>query len=509
MRLSAAIRALTAPAILTLCLSGCSQSQPAAPGTNAGNPRQTPAANPTEAATPGAQSPQRIIYILDASGSMLAKVGTEEKMAIARKVLKDSIAKLADTTQVGLIAYGHRRKNDCADIELLSPLKAIDKAALAQQIDALKPVGMTPISNSLQQAFDIVRSQPGGGRTTVVLVSDGLETCKGDPCKLTRDAKQAGLDFVVHVIGFDVGKVEVAQLECVAQAGNGLYLGAENAEELAAALAGAVAPTAIAESRLSVKATHEGKLTDVTVRVFRTGTREEVTFGRTYSSPETNPRVLPLPAGDYDVELKPVTLRDLPARRLDGIKIAAGETLERTVTFGTGELAIEVRRNGKLSDASISVYKAGTKQLAATSRSYTQATHNPHTFRIEPGNYDVEIKTLEIEGRPTVRLTGIQLDGDKQVTRTHDFASGTLRIGASNAGQLVDALVSVVSLETNTQTASGRTYTSATTNPKVFELAPGRYRVQVKAIRPAGLAPQEITVEVKAGETIEQKLELK
>jgi Ca-activated chloride channel family protein len=440
---------------------------------------------------------------------MLAKIGTEEKMAVARMVLKDSITKLPDTTQVGLIAYGHRRKSDCADIELLSPLKTIDKAGLSQQIDALKPSGMTPISNSLQQAFDIVRSQSTGGRTTVVLVSDGLETCKGDPCKLARDAKQAGVDAVVHVIGFDVGKVEVAQLECIAQASNGLYLAAENAEELAAALTGAVAPTAVAESRLSVKATHQGQLTDVTVKVFRTGTREEVITGRTYSSPETNPRVLPLPAGAYDVEIKPVRLTDLPLRRLEGITIASGETVERTVNFGTGELAIEVTRNGKLSDATITVYKAGTKQQAASSRSYTQATHNPHIFRIEPGTYDVEIKALEIEGRPTARLTEIQLDGDAQVRRTHDFVSGTLRVGAASGGQLVDALVTVTSIEDKTQTASGRTYTSATSNPTVFELPPGRYRVNVKSVRPPGLTPEEITVEVKAGTTVEHKVELK
>lgn len=509
MALSATIRGLTAPAILTLCLSGCGQSQPAVPGTSASNPQQTPASNPAEAGTPGAQSPQRIVYILDASGSMLAKVGTEEKMAIARKVLKDSIAKLPDTTQVGLIAYGHRRKNDCADIELLSALKPIDKAGLGQQIDALKPVGMTPISNSLQQAFDIVRSQTAGGRTTVVLVSDGLETCKGDPCKLTRDAKQAGLEFILHVIGFDVGKVEVSQLECVAQAGNGLYLGAENAEELAAALAGAVAPTASAESRLSVKAVHEGKLTDVTVKVFRAGTKEEVTSGRTYATPETNPRVLPLAAGTYDVVVKAVTLVDLPPRTLEGIPIAGGETVERTVSFGSGELAVEVTRNGKLSDASITVYKAGTKQEAARGRSYTQASSNPQIFRIEPGTYDLEIKALEIEGRPTIRLTAIQLDGDKQVKRTHDFSSGTMRIGAVNAGKLVDALVTVINLEGNAPVASGRTYTSSNSNPRAFELPPGRYRVRVKSVTPAGLAPQEITIEVKAGETTERTVDLK
>ena len=175
----------------------------AALGANAPSPASTVQANH---ATPVANN-SRVVFILDASGSMLGRVGQEEKMAVARRVLKESINKLPDAAEVGLIAYGHRRKNDCADIEVLSQLKSIDKPALATQIDALKPNGMTPITNSLQQAFDIVRAQQGGGPITVVLVSDGLETCNGDPCKLAADAKKAGLNFVLHVIGFDVSKM--------------------------------------------------------------------------------------------------------------------------------------------------------------------------------------------------------------------------------------------------------------------------------------------------------------
>jgi hypothetical protein len=84
-----------------------------------------------------------------------------------------------------------------------------------------------------------------------------------------------------------------------------------------------------------------------------------------------------------------------------------------------------------------------------------------------------------------------------------------LRVGAASGGQLVDALVTVTSIEDKTQTASSRTYTSATSNPTAFELPPGRYRVNVKSVRPPGLTPKEITVEVKAGTTVEHKVELK
>jgi Ca-activated chloride channel homolog len=345
---------------------------------NAPSPASTTQANH---ATPTASNSSRVVFILDASGSMLGRVGSEEKMAVARRVLKESINKLPDAAEVGLIAYGHRRKNDCADIEVLSQLKSIDKPALATQIDALKPSGMTPITNSLQQAFDIVRAQQSGGPITVVLVSDGLETCNGDPCKLAADAKKAGLNFVLHVIGFDVSKMTVAQLECVAQAGNGQYFGAQNAAELSAALMGTVTPPVLPDSRLSVKAIADGKLTDVVVTVNRAGTSESVGGGRTYEAAETNPRVLPLAAGDYDVVVIAVNLSGAPRIRFDGVKIAAGQTVEKLADFSAGELVVEVVRNGKASDAVIQVFPVGKTEAAASGRS---GGSNPFTFRLLP-----------------------------------------------------------------------------------------------------------------------------
>lgn len=516
MRLLKALGTLSALVLLTAFLVDCGRSQTAEPAAAVTPSPETVA---TQSAAAGASEsprssnavvaePPRIVFILDASGSMLGKVGNEEKMAAARRVLKDSIGKLPDAAQVGLIAYGHRSASDCNDIETLSPLGPLDKAALAAQIDALKPKGKTPITNSLQKAFDVVRAQAAAGPVAVVLVTDGLETCAGDPCRLTREARMAGLKFTMHVIGFDVGKVSVAQLECVAQAGGGLYLGAQNADELAAALAGAVTPKEVPAGRLAVGAVLDGRLTDVVVKVYRAGTKEEIALGRTYESPETNPRVLPLAAGTYDVEVQAIKLADKPLRQFKDVKIVDGETASRTADFGSGELAIGVTRNGKLSDASIVVYVAGTSQQVASSRSYTAAASNPRVFRLEPGKYDVLLKSIEISGDPTVRLTDVVVDGGQQVKRTHDFLSGTLRVGAVSGGQLIDALVNVTGAE-NKSEASGRTYTSATSNPKAFELLPGNYRVRVSPVRPTGLGPREITVTVKAGEAAEQTIDFK
>jgi len=75
---------------------------------------------------------------------------------------------------------------DCEDIEIITPPAALNKAALAQQIDGLDPKGMTPITGAIRKAFEAAPAGPGA--TTIVLFSDGLETCGGDPCRIVSQA---------------------------------------------------------------------------------------------------------------------------------------------------------------------------------------------------------------------------------------------------------------------------------------------------------------------------------
>lgn len=447
----------------------------------------------------------KILFILDASGSMWGKVGNEEKIVSAKRVLKTTINDLPDVSHVGLIAYGHRSKSDCNDIETLAPISPLNKTALTSQVEALDPKGKTPITNSLRKAVEEVKAYKSKETIKIVLVSDGLETCEGDPCAFIREAKKAGVNITLHVIGFDVGKLSVAQLECIAQAGNGLYTDADSSDELAGALAEAVsAEVAQFDSRLSVKAIADGKLTDAVVIVNRAGKAEAVTGGRTYDAADTNPRVLPLPAGTYDVTVTAVNLSGSPSRQLKGIKIATGETAERIVDFSAGEVFLEVTRNGKLSDAVVQVFPAGGNQSIAGGRTYNLAASNPIGLRLAPGKYQVVIKSNEISGAPETRLN-VTIGGDKQEKLAHDFKSGTLRVGASSGGKLIDTVVMVHDLGSKKDVGSARTYTDAKTNPRIFELQPGRYRVRLSAA--GGGASKEAVITINAGETIDRIIE--
>ncbi|MBT8401122.1 MAG: VWA domain-containing protein, partial [Rhodothermia bacterium] len=84
-----------------------------------------------------------IMLILDASGSMWGKIGDQYKISAAQEVIKDLAGNVSTHAELGLIAYGHREKGDCADIELLIPMGSVDVTTVAGAVDALNPTGMT------------------------------------------------------------------------------------------------------------------------------------------------------------------------------------------------------------------------------------------------------------------------------------------------------------------------------------------------------------------------------
>ena len=145
----------------------------------------------------------RTMLVLDASGSMWGQIDGKPKIAIAR----EAVAEMLDGWNggdLGLMAYGHRRKGDCGDIEVLQTIGPNTAAGIRRQVNALNPKGMTPISASVRQAAEQLRFTEQ--KATVILVSDGEETCNADPCELGKELETAGVDFTAHVVGFDIRK---------------------------------------------------------------------------------------------------------------------------------------------------------------------------------------------------------------------------------------------------------------------------------------------------------------
>lgn len=179
------------------------------------------------------------VLVVDSSGSMWGRLEGRTKVEIAREAVDDALAYWPAERPLGVVAYGHRSKTDCADIETVVPVAPFDAARVRRAVAALRPNGMTPIAASLQAAL---RALPQGGEPgTIVLVSDGEETCGVDPCSVARDIKSRQASLVVHVVGFDVGGTPAGkQLACVAAATGGRYFDARDARALSRAIGAAV-----------------------------------------------------------------------------------------------------------------------------------------------------------------------------------------------------------------------------------------------------------------------------
>ncbi|MDQ0314686.1 vWA domain-containing protein [Amorphus orientalis] len=170
-----------------------------------------------------------LVFILDGSGSMWGQIDGVAKITTAKRALSGLLGDLAPGTNVGLMAYGHRREGDCGDTELIYPVTHMDPAQFSPAIEAITPRGKTPIAASLVAAR---RAFSGADRpANVLLISDGIETCGGDPCAAAAELAAHGIDTRVHVVGFDLTADEQAALQCIAEKGNGNYYAAANADE--------------------------------------------------------------------------------------------------------------------------------------------------------------------------------------------------------------------------------------------------------------------------------------
>jgi len=180
----------------------------------------------------------RSIIVLDASGSMWGQIDGRPKLEIAREALAQVLSGIPAETEIGLMAYGHRSKGECNDIELVVPPAAGTAQAITDAANNLKFLGKTPLSDAVRQAAEQLRYTEE--KANVILITDGIETCNADPCALGTELEASGVDFTAHVVGFGLTKEEGQAVACLAENTGGKYIEAADAGSLVDALQTAV-----------------------------------------------------------------------------------------------------------------------------------------------------------------------------------------------------------------------------------------------------------------------------
>ncbi len=185
------------------------------------------------------QSQPNTILVLDGSGSMWGQIEGVAKIGIAQEVVGNLLSDFPAEQGLGLTVYGHRERGNCTDIETIVAPAPGTAAAVQSAVNGIKPLGKTPMTDAVIAAAEALRYTEDAA--TVILVSDGVETCNPDPCAAARLLEEAGIDFTAHVIGFDVSDPQaLQQMQCLADETGGQFLTAANADELNLAMTAVV-----------------------------------------------------------------------------------------------------------------------------------------------------------------------------------------------------------------------------------------------------------------------------
>lgn len=185
----------------------------------------------------------RTIIVLDASGSMWGQIDGKPKLEIARQALAEVLQGIPADTELGLIAYGHRDKGACDDIETVVAPAVGTAQAISDAAAKMQFLGKTPLTEAVRRAAAELHSTEA--KATVVLITDGIETCQGDPCALAAELESSGVDFTAHVVGFGLTEDEGKQVACLAEKTGGEYITADDLASLTIALqATVIAPPA-------------------------------------------------------------------------------------------------------------------------------------------------------------------------------------------------------------------------------------------------------------------------
>lgn len=446
---------------------------------------------PAALAAGQSQPDQNLLFILDASGSMWGRIGGTPKISVAKQVMSKLVKDLPDNVRAGLTAYGHRRKGDCTDIESLVGLEPLDRDAMIERIEALNPKGKTPITAAVKQAIDQLRQVEESA--SVVLVSDGLESCGGDPCEAVKAAKKSGVDFTLHVVGFDLGDTDTGQLQCMADAGGGQFFTAANADELAGALDEVVQ----AKPGLVLDVTRNGKpFVNAFTYVYKAGTDDEVARHHIGQDGQTSYTLSP---GDYDIRIRPHGI-SAPDRRLEGITVTYGETTRKSVDFSPGTVELTVTTNGKPLKARTYIQDAEDHKEAGRDGTDDEGIAR---YTVPVGEYRIKVRPDGISA-PDQYVDNVVVNAGETTEKSLDFGSGTARVTVTTNGKPLKARTYIQHADSHKEAARDGTDSDGVAS---YTIPVGEYRIKV---RPDGIsAPDQYVdnVVVKAGETTEKRLD--
>jgi Ca-activated chloride channel homolog len=344
----------------------------------------------------------RILFLLDASGSMLGTWQNNSRWNVARRLLTDLMDSLEGKPrlEVALRVYGHqteRGERDCKDTRLEVPFAPGSFGRIQQKLKNIKPLGNTPIAYSMSQAaFDFPKDP--FSRNILILITDGQESCDGDPCQVSYQLQKQHIFLKPFIIGLGLDLSMKQAFNCV-----GTYFDAEQEVAFKQALDLVVAQ-ALNSTTLQLNLTDQFMLpteSNVAVTFYDSELGiERYNFIHTLNSRKLSDTLLIDPANSYDI-----VVHSNPEVRKERVKLLAGK--HNVVTMHTPMGGLELVVNGVTGYRNL---KASVRESKSGNYIGTQDFNTVKKYLT--GSYELEILTtpitrfsaVEIRQGETVRL---------------------------------------------------------------------------------------------------------
>jgi Ca-activated chloride channel homolog len=342
----------------------------------------------------------RLLFLVDGSGSMLESWGrpNQSKLTVAKAILTKIVDSLRIDSKIelGLRLYGHRfmpEQKKCTDTELVVPFKPQNHKMIIDRINGINPKGVTPISYALEQAANDFPST-GGYRNIVIIITDGIESCGGDPCATSLALQQKGVILQPYIIG--LGLKAEQSLECAGKFVNADTPGKFH-DVINQALKVSMGKTTVS---IELKGANQKPETNINVTFMNAITgKAEYEFVH-YLDRNNRPDSVEVdPLSDYDLVVNTVP-------RIIQRKVNIEKGKHTTVSINAVQGNLVIRQDG-VSTSSIQsiIREKGNPEII-----HVQQGHQP--FRYLAGKYEVETLTIPRRTYP------VSIDADKTFTLT-------------------------------------------------------------------------------------------
>ena len=186
------------------------------------------------------------LVIFDGSGSMWGKLEGEKptKFVQARDAIRVALGKVApQSTNVGLMSYGHRRQADCADVQVIAQAEPAAAPGFADRIanplEKLNPKGKGPLTAALREAAKVLGKS--AGPRSIVLIHDDPDNCQQDACAALAELQQSAPGVIVHVVGLGLRPDDAQRYQCLTRATGGRHVDAQDGVQVAVGIDGVMA----------------------------------------------------------------------------------------------------------------------------------------------------------------------------------------------------------------------------------------------------------------------------